>query len=114
MLWESHNLTEYTMELRFHCFCFLATPEPIRVVVEDGKIVAASDVQTGEEVPPGRSGSWDWPTVSELLDRIRHAYDEGERVMAEYDRHFGHPTRATIGEPERDAGYTMLVDSLDP
>ncbi|MEO8187763.1 MAG: DUF6174 domain-containing protein [Burkholderiaceae bacterium] len=110
--WKSHNIADYTFEMRTTCFC---PPEMYEwaVVEVRGGLVASARSLTGEALTGFSLTSR--KTVDQLFDAVRPPYQDWVgRVDFDFDRDLGYPLRLQLdGKPNiADAGVVYEARSL--
>jgi hypothetical protein len=88
--WAAAGIDDYTLELRFLCFC--PARDPVTVTVEDGLV---TDVRTPDGQP---ADEWfrSFPlTVEALHEDVARTLERGGTVEAEYGEH-GVPLRLSL------------------
>lgn len=88
--WEAEGPVDYRYEYRRVCFCF---PLHGLVEVRAGEVVAATDLESGAEVPPEELASF--PTVDELFATLEEWIARRPHEMrVTYDSELGYPRSA--------------------
>lgn len=99
-LWDAQGLDDYEFRYVADCFCAIAPGETIVTVLDD-RVVAVQDARTGRRLPEALQYT---PTIEQLLASIADAERTGTYVQAQYDRRWGYPVDAVIGDLSLDAG----------
>ncbi len=99
--WRAAELSDYHYEVRQLCFCGLGGVR-IDVVVRDGVVVGATQVDGGEVIDVGQQ-PWAAPSIDDLFERIQEILDEDpHEFSAEYDPVLGYPVTVSA-DPVRNA-----------
>jgi|GEM_PF-3037698 len=109
-LWDARGLDDYEFRYFAECFCAVAPGETIVTVLDD-RVVAVQDARTGRRLPEALQYT---PTIELLLARIADAERDGTYVRAEYDRRWGYPVDAVIGDLTLDAGVGHHIRDVRP
>ena len=92
--WEAADISSYTFEFRRLCFCGTDVTGRMRIEVEDGSVLMAVYVDTGE---PVSSPAVTPPTIDDLFAEIGDAIDrDAFSLIAEYDPELGYPIDVSI------------------
>lgn len=101
-LWESEGPASYVFDYRVVCYCPPEITRAVTITVDDGEVVGATYVDSGEPVDPFSPG--DYPTVGDLFDEIESALAEDPySIRAEYDPQLGYPTDVFVDFEENTA-----------
>jgi hypothetical protein len=88
--WDRFGPDSYAYAVARVCYCPVESTMPVRVRVEHGVAVERTYVGSGEPVPDAMSHLF--PTVEDLFDILRQAYDEdAHEVRVSYDPDLGYP-----------------------
>lgn len=92
--WEAADIASYAFEFRRLCFCGPDVIRRMRIDVEDGSVLAAVYVDTGEPVSDPAISP---PTIDDLFAEIEDAIDRRAfSLIAEYDPELGYPIDVSI------------------
>jgi hypothetical protein len=110
--WSRLGWSDYIFEMRSLCFCSGEQGQWSRVEVLADTVSAVHLLTSQMDVPTWRLT--EWPTVSQLLERIRLADGPYERIVATYDPDLGYPTSVDFipGKGVFDAGLRMELRAL--
>jgi hypothetical protein len=101
-LWESEGPASYVFDYRVVCYCPPEIVRAVTITIDDGEVVGATYVDSGQPVDPFSPG--DYPTVDDLFDEIESALAEDPySVRAEYDPQLGYPTDIFVDFEENTA-----------
>jgi hypothetical protein len=111
--WDGRAFADYAFDAQHGCFCPPEEIGPVHITVQQGAIVSATLIQTGEAVDPAS-----WFTIDQLFDRIpAMAKEDGvDDVIVEYDGTLGFPTSVEVRFEEGilDAGSHYTVSAVGP
>ena len=88
-VWESRAPTAYRYDLLVSCFCLV---RPLRIVVANGAVIAATDAQTGTPL----TNLEGIPTIDDLYMIAVRASRDAASLHIEYDRALSYPTHIAI------------------
>jgi hypothetical protein len=92
--WEVAGIASYTFEFRRLCFCGSDVTRRMHIEVEDGSVLAAVYVDTGEPVSDPAVSP---PTIDDLFEEIEDAINrDAFSLIAEYDPELGYPIEVSI------------------
>jgi hypothetical protein len=111
--WKGRAFADYTFDVRHGCFCPPEQVGPVRITVQQGAVVRATLIETGEAVD-----SASWFTIDQLFDRIPlMAKEDGvDDVTVEYDATLGFPASVEVRFEKGilDAGSSYTVSAVVP
>lgn len=87
-LWESHQIQDYSIEVKQFCFC--GGPGHYRMTVRENTVVQLLDIKSGEEITEHVTG---YPTIDDNFEWLENAI-EGDPEILEMTFHpiFGYPS----------------------
>lgn len=93
-LWQSHSVKGYEVTIEQTCFCPPDLLQPMRVTVREGKVI---DIE-GLEQPLNHPDILDERrlTIEGLLDLIEQARGSADKLVVEYDPHYGFPASLEV------------------
>jgi hypothetical protein len=109
--WKQAGIIDYTFDYSYTCFCRDGSLRGT-VTVRDGNVLSVTNavhfVVTGppDPVPPASSL---FPSITELLVTQRPYFH-----VINLDPVYGYPRDIALGNPERDAGATIMVTNFRP
>ncbi|HEX6534159.1 MAG TPA: DUF6174 domain-containing protein [Gemmatimonadaceae bacterium] len=107
--WASHGVKSYEYDYTIGGGFFIVYADhPIHVVVRDGVVAAAADVETGEPLPGPLTF---WPTIDTLYARAARAAEAGTLLGLRVDSALGYPTEIDLAGPP-DASGSLFASNL--
>ncbi|WP_152438975.1 MULTISPECIES: DUF6174 domain-containing protein [unclassified Marinobacter] len=93
-LWQSQGVKGYEVTIEQTCFCPPDLLQPMRVTVREGKVI---DIE-GLEQPLNHPDILDERrlTIEGLLDLIEQARGSADKLVVEYDPHYGFPASLEV------------------
>jgi len=110
--WKRLGVDNYSFVYQISCECLPEWQRPVRLIVRNGKVVDASDIENGTARNVDR-----FRTIDGLFARIKEALDDhAYRVEVEYDRNMHYPSFLFIDEDRSvaDEEMTMRSSALQP
>jgi uncharacterized protein YceK len=95
--WQDASISHYRYDLSISCFCVFTQDMPLKIEVQDGKVLSMQ-YKSGKEIDPSLLELFEKyatidRTFAELKADLNGAADE---VIAKYDPTHGFPTEVTI------------------
>jgi len=95
--WQDAGISHYRYDLSISCFCVFTQDMPLKIEVQDGKVLSMQ-YKSGKEIDPSLLELFEKyatidRTFAELKADLNGAADE---VIAKYDPTHGFPTEVTI------------------
>ncbi|WP_431474086.1 DUF6174 domain-containing protein [Marinobacter sp. KM021] len=93
-LWQSRGVMGYEVTIEQTCFCPPDLLQPMRVTVREGKVI---DIE-GLEQPLNHPDILDERrlTIEGLLDLVEQARGSADKLLVEYDPHYGFPASLEV------------------
>ncbi|BEH15791.1 DUF6174 domain-containing protein [Marinobacter shengliensis] len=93
-LWQSRGVMGYEVTIEQTCFCPPDLLQPMRVTVREGKVI---DIE-GLEQPLNHPDILDERrlTIEGLLDLVEQARGSADKLVVEYDPHYGFPASLEV------------------
>lgn len=93
-LWQSQGVKGYEVTIEQTCFCPPDLLQPMRVTVREGKVI---DIE-GLEQPLNHPDILDERrlTIEGLLDLVEQARGSADKLLVEYDPHYGFPASLEV------------------
>ena len=112
--WQTANLSSYSYIVHQQCFCPPEYRQPIRVLVQDGKVISAEFLdEENKTVSSQLINSLN--TISDWFVVIENASNEhAARLEVDYDSELGYPKKIDIDMRERmvDDEQTVIISSV--
>ncbi|OJT01398.1 hypothetical protein BEE62_04255 [Marinobacter nauticus] len=93
-LWQSRGVKGYEVTIEQTCFCPPDLLQPMRVTVREGRVI---DIE-GLEQPLNHPDILDERrlTIEGLLDLVEQARGSADKLLVEYDPHYGFPVSLEV------------------
>jgi hypothetical protein len=85
--WIALGIKEYNVSFVRGCFCTLESTQPVTIYVKADTITGVYS-RTGVDV----TSQGDWPTITELFDKIADLHSKGWKVTVRYHPVLHYPT----------------------
>lgn len=103
-LWESREISSYSVEVEQHCFC--GGPVQYKMTVRNGEVEEIVDLETGEPSEHLEAFS----TISEWFDWLEQAAGRDPRKLdLEFDPFYGFPTFVDYDQAKNIADEEMRL-----
>ncbi|HJS18427.1 MAG TPA: DUF6174 domain-containing protein [Anaerolineales bacterium] len=95
--WQEADISHYSFELTYSCFCAFTSDMPLIIEVQDGEIVSM-EYKNGNEIDPASYELFEkYATINRIFAELEMALNGGaDSVTVTYDETYGYPTQVNI------------------
>lgn len=98
--WEAQGISHYRFDLTIACFCPFSDIIPVRVEVQDGKIVSMLDTNGHPLRPEIQATFAAAGTIDNLFDLAGENLTNADKVEITYDEQYGFPASISVDRIE--------------
>ena len=110
--WRDANITHYTFELNVGCFCVFRSLMPVKVEVQNGGVVSATDVN-GNAISltdPNSEFFLKYATIDRLFSELESdPVQNADKLTVSYDPTYGFPKEVSIDFIEQAADDELYL-----